>query len=65
MPREHLGLEQLLADPLIRQVMSSDAVDPAYIRGLALRVRAKRQAERPTTARPDRRDCGPVAEARA
>ena len=43
---EELGLEQLLADPLVRMVMSSDAVDEQQIRQLAARADARRQAAR-------------------
>ena len=40
---ENLDLEQLLADPLVRLVMSSDDVEEADIRRLAKDVRAHRR----------------------
>ncbi len=47
MCEDDLDLEQLLADPLVRLVMASDAVDEGQIRQLARRARLRRwQAER-------------------
>jgi hypothetical protein len=45
MAREYLNLDQLLADPLVRQVMSSDGVDEAQLRKLAKCVSARRQGQ--------------------
>lgn len=40
--RQDPRLDQLLADPLIRLVMSSDGVDESEIRGLARAMRGRR-----------------------
>ena len=45
-----LNLDQLLADPLVRLVMSSDAVQESDIRQLASRTRNQLQARRRRTA---------------
>ena len=43
-----LGLDQLLADPLIRLVMASDGVSEATIRGLRRSRRSGGRAGQPT-----------------
>ena len=52
-----LDLDQLLADPLVRLMMSSDAVQESDIRRLAPRTRARLKA------RPRRSDGGSAAQA--
>jgi hypothetical protein len=56
---EEFNLDQLLADPLIRMVMTSDAVEEADIRHLAGRLALRKaaspsreQLEPPRSARP-------------
>lgn len=44
---EEFSLSQLLADPLIRQVMDSDAVEETDIRRLAERISLRNYANRP------------------
>lgn len=43
---EHLNLDQLLSDPLIRLVMSSDAVEETDVRRLMQSVKDRLQASR-------------------
>ena len=46
-----LDLNQLLADPLVRLVMSSDGVEETYIRQLAERIASRHTASRSATGR--------------
>ena len=69
---EELDLEQLLADPLIRLVMASDAVGEGDIRRLADATRIRRRAATPDlpglsalAAQPLAPVCGWVCEGRA
>ena len=48
MAEAELNLDQLLADPLVRLVMSSDAVQESDIRQLASRTRFQTQARQQT-----------------
>lgn len=58
MRSDDLTLDELLADPLIRQVMSSDGVEERQVRELMQRVRLRR-APRSVPA-PWMRGCGPA-----
>lgn len=51
MDREY-SLDDLLADPLTRQLMARDRIDEAQMRSLATRVRARLRGRSATGSRP-------------